>query len=409
MDSRIRLYKMSIDERRNAIKKFANLTDKEISYYDGNFTNIADKMVENVIGTYELPLGIATNFLINGNDYLIPMAIEEASVIAAASNAAKIARVRGGFTAYTDNPIMIGQIQVVNLDDVDVAKIEILRHKKEIIELANTCDSTLVKLGGGCKDIEVRKIEDMLIIHLLVDCRDAMGANAVNTMAERVKDKIEEITKGKVLLRIISNLAIYRKAYAYAVFDKETLGGEEVVDKILEAYKFAKSDIFRCTTYNKGIMNGIDAFMIATGNDFRAVEAGAHSYAAMNGYAPLTHYSKDKDGNLVGSIEMPMAVGTIGGATKVHPQAKTNLKILNVKSARELAEIAASLGLAQNLAALKALATEGIQKGHMELHARNIAISAGVPVEIADRVAEIMIKDKKISMGYAKEIFEKIK
>jgi len=410
MDSKIQLYKMSLDERRKTIKELANLTDEEISYYNGNLTNIADKMVENVIGTYELPLGIATNFLINGNDYLIPMVIEEASVIAAASNAAKIARIKGGFTTYADEPLMLGQIQVFNLDDVEVAQIEILRHKKEIIELANTCDPTLVKFGGGCKDIEVRKIDDgMLVVHLLVDCRDAMGANAVNTMTEKVKEKIKELTGGNVLLRIITNLAIYRKAYSYATYDKEALGGEEVVDKILMAYKFAASDIFRCATHNKGIMNGIDALIIATGNDFRAIEAGAHSYAAMQGYAPLTHYSKDKDGNLVGSIAMPMAVGTIGGATKVHPQARTNLKILNVKSAGELAGIAVSLGLAQNLAALRALATEGIQRGHMELHARNIAISVGVPVEIADKIVKIMIKDKKISMNYAKEIFEKIK
>ncbi len=401
---------MSLDERRKTIKELANLTDEEILYYNGNLTNIADKIAENVIGTYELPLGIATNFLINGKDYLIPMAIEEASVIAAASNAAKIARIKGGFTAYADEPFMLGQIQVLNLDDVEVAQIEILRHKKEIIELANTCDATLVKFGGGCKDIEVRKIDEgMLVVHLLVDCRDAMGANAVNTMTEKVKEKIEELTGGNVLLRIITNLAIYRKAYSYATYDKDALGGEEVVDKILKAYEFAESDIFRCATHNKGIMNGIDALIIATGNDFRAIEAGAHSYAAMQGYAPLTHYSKDKDGNLVGSIAMPMAVGTIGGATKIHPQARTNLKILNVKSAGELAGIAVSLGLAQNLAALRALATEGIQRGHMELHARNVAISAGVPIEIADKIVKIMIKDKKITMDYAKEIFEKIK
>lgn len=410
MDSKIHLYKMSLDERRKNIKELTNLTDEEIAYYNGNLTNIADKMVENVIGTYELPLGIATNFLINGNDYLIPMATEEASVIAAASNAAKMARVKGGFITHTDEPVMIGQIQVINLDDVEIAQIKILKYRKEIIEMANACDATLVKFGGGCKDIEVRKISDnILVVHLLVDCRDAMGANAVNTMTERVKEKIKEITGGDVLLKIISNLAIYRKAYSYAIFDKDTLGGESVVDKILTAYKFAVSDIFRCATHNKGIMNGIDALIIATGNDFRAVEAGAHSYAAMHGYIPLTHYSKDKDGNLVGSIEIPMAVGIIGGATKVHPQARTNLKILNVKSAGELAEVAASLGLAQNLAALKVLSTEGIQRGHMELHARNIAISAGVPAETTTRVAEIMIKDRKINMDYAKEIFEKIR
>jgi len=409
MDSRIQLYKMSLEERRKKIKEITNLTDEEIAYYDGNLTHIADKMVENVIGVYQIPIGIATNFLINGKDYLIPMAIEEASVIAAASNAAKIARVRGGFTAYADEPVMIGEVHVINLKDVEESKIKILKSKKEIIDIANSCDPTLVKFGGGCKDIEVRKIdESMMVVHLLVDCRDAMGANAVNTMAEKVKEKIEEITNGNVLLRIISNLAIYRKAYAYATFDKDALGGEDVVDKILIAYDLARKDIFRCATHNKGIMNGIDALMIATGNDFRAIEAGAHSYAALNGYKPLTHYSKDKEGNLVGSIEIPMPVGIIGGATKVHPQARTNLKILDVKSAKELAEVAAALGLAQNLAALKALSTEGIQRGHMELHARNIAISAGVPIEVADKIADIMIKEKRISMDYARQIFEKM-
>lgn len=410
MNSKIQLYKMSVDERRNKVKELAKLTDEEISHYNGNLTNIADKMVENVIGTYEMPLGIATNFLINGKDYLIPMAIEEASVIAAASNAAKIARVKGGFTAHADEPIMIGQIQVINLDNVEASQIEILKHKKEIIEIANAGDPTLVKFGGGCKDIEVRKVSDStLVIHLLVDCRDAMGANAVNTMVERTKDRIKNITKGDVLLRIVSNLAIYRKAFAYAIFDKDTLGGEEVVDKILMAYEFAMQDIFRCATHNKGIMNGIDALIIATGNDFRAIEAGAHSYAALNGYIPLTHYGKDKDGNLCGSIEIPISVGIIGGATKVHPQARTNLKILDVKSARELAGVAASLGLAQNLAALMALSTEGIQRGHMELHARNIAISAGAIPEIADEVANIMIKEKKINIEYAKEILKELK
>ncbi|MFN3527625.1 MAG: hydroxymethylglutaryl-CoA reductase, degradative [Candidatus Altarchaeaceae archaeon] len=412
MDSRISLYKLNIEERRKFIKEFANLTDEEISYYDGKFLNIADKMIENVIGVYEMPVGIATNFLINNKDYLIPMCIEEPSVVAAASNAAKIARIRGGFYTYSTDPIMIGQIQVTNLEDLDIAEIEILKHKKELIDIANSKDSLLIKFGGGCKDIITRKIYgnfgNYLVLHLLVDCRDAMGANAVNTMAEALKDKVEEITKGKVLLRIVSNLAIYRKSYAYAVFDKDAIGKENV-DKILMAYDLAVNDIFRCATHNKGIMNGIDALMIATGNDFRAVEAGVHSFASLNGYKPLTSYSKDKEGNLVGKIELPMPVGIIGGATRVHPTVKANLKILNVKSSQELAEVAAALGLAQNFAALRALATEGIQKGHMKLHARNIAISAGVPIEYVDEVVKVMVEDNKINMEYAKEVYERLK
>ncbi len=374
---------------------------------------IADRMIENVIGTFELPIGVATNFLIDGKDYLIPMVIEEPSVVAAASNAAKMARERGGFTTDYTGSIMIGQVQVTKLKNPNAAKFEVLKNKDEIIEKANECDPMLVKLGGGCKDVEARVIDTamgkMLIVHLLVDVKDAMGANAVNTMCESVAPLIERLTGGKVYLRIISNLATYRLARAKAVFDKKVIGGEEVVEGIMNAYAFASADPYRCATHNKGIMNGISALMIATGNDFRAVEAGAHSYAALAGYKPLTCYEVDEEGNLVGTIELPLAAGTIGGATKVNPLARICLKILGVKTAEELARVAAALGLAQNFAALRALATEGIQRGHMELHARNVAIMAGAVGEEIDRVVEIMVREQKIRLDYAKEVLEKIR
>jgi len=308
---------------------------------------------------------------------------------------------------------MIGQIQVTKLADPFGAKVEVLRHKDEIIEKANEQDSILVKLGGGCKDIEVRVIDTikgpMLIVHLLVDVRDAMGANAVNTMAEAVAPIIERVTGGKVRLRIISNLATYRLARAKAVFDKEAIGGEEVVEGIMEAYAFAKADPYRCATHNKGIMNGISAVVIATGNDFRAVEAGAHSYAALGGYKPLTTYEVNKDGDLVGTIELPVAVGVVGGATSVNPMAKVCLKILGVKSADELSRVLAAVGVAQNFAALRALATEGIQRGHMELHARNIAMMVGAKGQEVDKIVEILVKERRIKMDRAKEILEQIR
>ena len=357
--------------------------------------------------------GIATNFLIDGKDYLIPMAIEEPSVVAAASNAARMARESGGFVTDYSGSVMIGQIQVTKLADPISAKFEVLKHRDEIIEKANECDPMLVNLGGGCRDVEARVINTiagkMLIVHLVVDVLDAMGANAVNTMCEAVAPFVERITGGKVYLRIISNLAVYRLARAKVVFDKNVIGGEEVVEGIMLAYAFAAADPYRCATHNKGIMNGISALMIATGNDFRAVEAGAHSYASIGGYKPLTTYEVDEKGNLVGTIELPMAVGVVGGATKVNPIARICLKILGVNTAEELARVAAAVGLAQNFAALRALATEGIQRGHMELHARNLAIMAGAVGDEIDRVVEIMIGDGKIRPDYAKEVLDKIR
>ena len=416
MNSRIPgFYKLSVEERLKKVAEFSNLSeeDTKILLEKGLSLEVADRMIENVVGTFELPLGIATNFLIDGKDYLIPMAIEEPSVVAAASNAARMARESGGFTTDYTGSKMIGQIQVTKLSDPVAAKFEVLKHRDEIIERANECDPMLVNLGGGCRDVEARVIDTiagkMLVVHLVVDVLDAMGANAVNTMCESVAPFIERITGGKVYLRIISNLAAYRLARAKAVFDKDVIGGEEVVEGIMLAYAFAAADPFRCATHNKGIMNGISALMVATGNDFRAIEAGAHSYAAIGGYKPLTTYEVDKKGNLVGTIEVPMAVGTIGGATKVNPIARVCLKILGVSTAEELARVAAALGLAQNFAALRALATEGIQRGHMELHARNLAITAGAVGDEVDRIVEIMVRDRKIRLDYAKEVLERIR
>ncbi len=409
-------YKLSPAERLEIVKDFADLTEEEVNaikHTGGMKIDQVDLMIENVAGTFDVPLGIATNFLINGKDYLIPMAIEEPSVVAAASNSAKMARAKGGFETSSTEPVMIGQIQLADIKDTKKAMEDILSKKGEIIELANQQDPMLVKFGGGARDIEVRVIDtikgQMVIIHLLVDCRDAMGANAVNTMAEAVSPFIEEITGGRALLRIISNLAVFRLARAKAVFSKDAIGGEEVVDAVIDAYAFAAADPYRCATHNKGVMNGITAVVLATGNDTRAIEAGAHSYAAFKGeYKPLTHYEKDKDCNLVGSIEVPMAVGLVGGATAVHPVAKANVKILGVKTASELGEVMAAVGLAQNFAALRALATEGIQRGHMSLHARNIAVAAGATGELIDKVVEKLVAEKQVRLDRAKEILEEL-
>lgn len=408
-------YNLSIEERLKIVKEFSDLTDEEVEILKKASLDIetANRMIENVITCQQLPLGIATHFLINGKDYLIPMAIEEPSVVAAASYAAKLARPAGGFIAKASEPLMIGQIQIINCKNIENAKKEIIEKKQEIIKIANTTNPRLIELGGGAKDIEIREIETqrgkMLIVHLIVDVRDAMGANIVNTMCEAIAPEIEKICEGKVRLRIVSNLATKRIARARAVWKKDIIG-EDVVEGILDAYAFASADIFRCATHNKGIMNGIDALAIATGNDFRAIEAGAHAYASITGrYSPLTKYWKDEDGNLVGEIEMPMQIAIVGGATKTNKIAQIALKILRVKSAQELAEIAVSLGLAQNFAALRALATEGIQRGHMELHSRNIAIMAGAIGNEIDKVARIMIESKDISVKKAEEILKEIR
>ncbi len=420
-------YKRSIAERRAFVREWAGLTEEEAKAFEfppGIDPGTIDRMIENVIGVMPLPLGVATNFRINQRDYLIPFAIEEPSVVAAASNAAKVARAAGGFTAQTTAPVMIGQVQILDVPDPAAARLRLLHHREALLEAANAKDPVLVKFGGGAKDLEVRIVPStrgtMVVAHLLVDARDAGGMNAVNTMCEALAPEFARLTGGRVVLRIISNLAIHRLARAHAVFPAEllktdTATGAEVVDAILDAYAFALADPFRCATHNKGIMNGISAVVVATGNDFRAIESGAHTYAAWKAadgghvVRPLTTYEKDKDGNLVGTIEIPAPVGLIGGATAVHPTAKANVKLLGVSSARELGEVLASVGLAQNFAALRALATEGIQRGHMELHARNLAVSAGARPEEVDRVVERLVKDHQVRFDRAKAIIEELR
>jgi hydroxymethylglutaryl-CoA reductase len=408
-------YKLPVDKRVEVVKKFADLDDEEAKLFSSCLgMDIADRMIENVLGTFEIPLGIAVNFLINDKERLVPMAIEESSVVAAASNAAKIARVKGGFKTECSTPLMIGQIQILQLKDVAGAAKKIIDRKKEILNLANEQDKVLVKFGGGAKDLEVRILDSplgkMIVVHLIVDVRDAMGANAVNTMCEALAPTLEELSGGKVRLRILSNLADRRIVKAKTVFDKEAMGGEKNVDAFIESYTLAAIDPYRAATHNKGIMNGIDALIIATGNDFRAIEAGAHAYAARNGqYTSLSRYYKDKNGNLVGELEIPMAVGIVGGAGNIHPKAKLCKKILGIKTAKELAEIVASLGLAQNFAAVFALSTVGIQKGHMSLHAKNIAVMAGAQGNEVDRVAEQLVKEGKIKLDRAEEILKSIR
>ena len=410
-------YKLSREERLKLIADQCDLSEEEADAL-GNpgevDMSVLEHMIENVVGAIPIPVGIATNFTINGKDYLIPMATEEPSIVAAASNAAKGARETGGFKADATEPVMIGQIQLVDVKDPDAAMDRISGKKSELIAEANSVDPLLVKLGGGMNDLLPRKIKtmsgEMVIVHILVDVRDAMGANAVNTMAEKLAPTLEKITGGKARLKILSNLAMHRLGRSTATWSKEFLGGEEVVDGIVEAYSFAAADIYRCATHNKGIMNGISSVALATGNDTRALEAGAHSYACLHGaYQPLTQWRKGERGDLTGTIELPIAAGLIGGATKSHPIARTNLKIIGVKSSTEFAMVLASVGLAQNLAAIRALAAEGIQKGHMRLHASNIALSAGAPPEIADKVAERMIAEGEIRMDRAQAIIEELK
>ena len=376
---------------------------------------IAENMIENVIGTFSFPLGIGLNFRVNGRDVLVPMVIEEPSVVAGASFMAKLAREGGGFTAQADNPVMIGQLQLLDVKDLQAAEESILDQKEQLLGTLVDLDPVLRDLGGGPKDLETRQIPHsaigpFLVIHLLFDVRDAMGANAVNTACEKLAPHLEEITGGRVHLRILSNLADRRLASAACTIPLESLAfgeysGEQVRDGIIEAWAFADADPYRAATHNKGIMNGIDAVLLATANDWRAVEAGAHAYAARYGfYRSLSTWSCDQAGNLRGELELPLAVGLVGGATRVHPGAKAALKLMGVESAQELTEIIASVGLAQNLAALRALATDGIQKGHMRLHARQVAIAAGAEGEQINQLADQLILDKQVRIDHAKEI-----
>ena len=413
-------YNISLDERLDRLSRFVPLTPEERYQLKREALPpvIAEQMVENVIGVFGLPLGLAVNFRIGDRDYVIPMAVEESSVIAAASHVAKLVREHGRITTSSTDPIMMGQIQVVGVKDPEAARGRILAAKDRLLEIANEQDPVLREVGGGAKDIEVRILDTvrgpMLVLHLFVDVRDAMGANAVNTMSEALGLFVEGLTGGKVMLRILSNLADRRLARARlevapAAFDEHDWKGEEVAEGIVNAYAFALADPYRAATHNKGVMNGVDALMIATGNDWRAIEAGAHAYAARDGqYRPLSKWDRSPDGKLVGEIEMPMPAGLVGGATRVHPSAALCLKILGVKSARELAEVAAAVGLVQNLGALRSLVTEGIQRGHMILHARNVAMSAGAVGEAVSHVANQMIREGKIRFDRATQILRHV-
>ena len=408
-------YKLTVEQRRERVREICGLDEQDLAALapGGLPMNIADSMIENVIGTMEIPVGIATNFLINGKEYLVPMATEETSVVAAASNAARIAREGGGFRVTYTGSYMIGQVQILGVADLHAARLKLLESKPELLGLANQVDPMLVRLGGGAVDLEPRVVDSpagkMLVAHLVVKTQDAMGANAVNSMAEALGPVMAEMAGGRVNLRIISNLADKRLVMARTSIPAEALGGEQVVDSIITAYAFAATDPYRAATHNKGIMNGITAVVLATGNDTRAVEAGAHAYAARGGkYSSLTTWEKDSNGNLSGTLELPLAVGLIGGATKVHPAARAALKILGVESAAELAQVMGAVGLAQNLAALKALATEGIQRGHMSLHAKNIAIMAGASGDLVDRVAARLVEEGRIRLERAMEILSEL-
>ena len=410
-----KFFEKSRKERLDIVAHFANLSSDELNILQHENGGIsydnADKMVENAIGTFSLPLGIATNFKINGKDYIVPMVIEEPSVIAAASKGAKIARIKGGFEVTADESFSIGQIQVLDVDTSAIQKIN--DSSDEIIQLANSKSNSLPKMNKGAKEISCKEIDTpsgkMLIVELLIDVGDAMGANITNTMCEAVSPLIEKITGGKTLLRILSNYSTRRIVKAKAVFEKEAVGGEKVVDNIILAFEFADNDVYRAVTHNKGIMNGTISVANATGQDSRAIEAAANAYAAKSGkYSSLSKWNKDEEGNLVGILEIPLSVGIVGGIVTVHPIAKVCTKILGVTSAQELACIMAATGLAQNFSAIRALATEGIQKGHMKLHARNLASAAGATSEQIDEIVQKMIEEKKISLDRAKELLEQI-
>ncbi len=424
IDSRLPNFRaLSVSERLQKITHSCQLTDAEhalLAEPAALSIDIANGMIENVVGKFELPYAIAANFTVNKRDYLIPMVVEEPSIVAAASYMAKIVRDNGGFQTSSSTPLMRAQVQIVGVSNPHGVKQTLLQHKEEIMALANSKDRFLIELGGGCKDIEVHvfpqsPIGPMVVMHLIVNVCDAMGANTVNTMAEAVTPLVEQLSGAQVRLRILSNLADLRLVRARLCVKPESfaqadLSGEAVIDRILEAYHFAVIDPYRAATHNKGIMNGIDPVIVATGNDWRAVEAGAHAYACKQGvYTSLTHWEKDAAGNLVGTIEMPMPVGLVGGATKTHPLAQLSLKIMGVTSASELGEVTAAVGLAQNLGAMRALATEGIQRGHMALHARNIAVVAGASGAEVDEVVAQMIAAQDVRNDKAIAVLEALR
>jgi len=410
-------YKLPLAERVAVVGDWAGLDESERHVLAGQGLQPAqaDLMIENVVGTYALPLGIAANFLINGRDYLIPMTVEEPSVLAAISHAAKLIRAGGGFEATATDPVMIGQIQVLDMPDLEAARQAVLAHSAELMDQANGVSESIVQYGGGARGIEARPFPEtpvgpMLIVHLLFDSRDAMGANTINTAAEAISPRIAELTGGRTNLRILSNLADRRTATARATvpaaaLDMADIPGRDVARLIAEANAFAVVDPYRAATHNKGIMNGIDAVCIATGNDWRAIEAGAHSYAARHGrYTALTDWHVDSHGDLYGEITLPLAVGTVGGATKVHPTARVAMKILGVGTAAELAQVMACVGLAQNLAAIRALSTHGIQRGHMRLHARQVALAAGADEAQVQAIADRLVAEGNIRVERAKEL-----
>jgi hydroxymethylglutaryl-CoA reductase len=416
-------YDLPLEKRIERVAQWAALTQDEAAILRGASgldLARANLMIENVVGLYGLPLGIATNFVVNGRDVLVPMAIEEPSVVAGASFAARLARAGGGFRAITTPPEMIGQIQVLDVADPWSARLDLLAAHEELLALADASDPVIVNAGGGARDLQVRVFEHtpvgpLLVVHLIFDCRDAMGANAVNTACERLAPRVEQIAGGRVLLRILSNLADRRLARARCTVPVAALAsaefpGEQVARGIVEAWAFAAADPYRAATHNKGIMNGVDAVVMATGNDWRAVEAGAHAYAARSGrYASLSTWARDASHNLVGTLEMPLAVGIVGGATRVHPTARVALKILGVRTARELAEVIVAVGLAQNLAALRALATEGIQRGHMRLHARQVAIAAGAGEHEIELVVQRMATEGVVRPDRAEAILSEVR
>lgn len=409
---------LSVADRRGAVAEAAGLAPGRLAALDpahGLGTGAADHLIENVVGTLGVPLGVATNFVVNGREVLVPMATEEASVVAAASNSAKVARRHGGFFTSSTPPIMQAQVQIVGVPDPEAGRVRLLEAREELIALADAQDPRLVEAGGGVRDLSVRVVPSRagtyVVAHLRVDVRDAMGANAVNTMAEAVAGRAGEIAGGRTLLRILTNKADLRLARARAVFDAEALGGAAVVDDIVHAAALAEADPYRAATHNKGIMNGVSAVVLATGNDTRAVEAGAHSHAVSpdGRYAALSRFEKDGDGNVVGTLELPMPVGLVGGATKAHPVAQAAIALLGVATAAELAETVVAVGLAQNFGAVRALATEGIQRGHMSLHARNIAATAGATGDEVPAVVARLIADRRIQADHAERVLAELR
>jgi hydroxymethylglutaryl-CoA reductase len=409
-------YKKPVNERIKIIAEKVGLSKDEIvtlKSSGGLSIEAADRMTENVVGSIAYPFSVAVNFRVNDKDYLVPMAGEEPSVVAAASNMARLMRAGAGVVATTTDPIMIGQIQILEIPDMEKAIKAVEESKDKLLAAANELDPVLVKFGGGAKDIELRPLETeigpMLIVHLLVDCRDAMGANAVNTMAESLAPTIGELTGGRPLLRIISNLADKRLVTVKCVVKADDIGGPEAVDNIIAAWAFAEADPYRASTHNKGIMNGIAAVALAFAQDHRAIEAGAHAYAVKDGrYKSMSRWRKDAEGNLTGEMTLPMAVGLVGGATRTHPMAQVARKILGVNMAVDLAQVMCAVGLAQNLGALRALTQEGIQQGHMKLHARNLVVMAGASGDMINAAVKALIESGEIRFPKAQEIVKKL-